>query len=131
MVAREHPETAGIDRQALVETELGGEVGDEEVGRAAALAPPRLLAAVPGKPGLDPGQVLEVVRLERLLEFFVRQLGEERDRVVVKGGEPSRLEVHEEAPRLGDPREREVARDLEECCAQRRAVVYLGHERAP
>ena len=63
MVAGEHAEPAGVDRQALVEAELGGEVGDEQVGRAAALAPPRLLAAVPRKPGLDPRQLLEVVRL--------------------------------------------------------------------
>ena len=47
---------------------------------------------------------------------------------MVQLGEASRLELLEEEPRLGDPREREVARDLEERRAQRRAVVYLGHE---
>ena len=46
-------------------------------------------------------------------------------------GEAPRLERVEEEPRLGDPREGEVARDLEERRAQRRAVVYLGHEAAP
>jgi hypothetical protein len=66
-----------------------------------------------------------------LREVVVRQLGQQRGRVVVELGEASRVERVEQQPGLGDPREREVARDLEECRAQRRAVVYLGHEAAP
>jgi hypothetical protein len=50
---------------------------------------------------------------------------------VVQLGEAARVELGVEEPRLGEPGEGEVARDLEERLAQRRAVVYLGHEGAP
>src|SRR5439155_1463586 len=41
VVAGEHAEPAGVDRQALVERELHGEVGDEEVATERLLVPPR------------------------------------------------------------------------------------------
>ena len=47
---------------------------------------------------------------------------------VVQLGEASRVELVEEAPRLGDPREREVARDRGQRRAQSRPVVNLPHE---
>jgi hypothetical protein len=50
---------------------------------------------------------------------------------VVQLGEAVRVELGEQEPRFGDPREGEIARDREERLAQRRAVVYLGHEAAP
>jgi hypothetical protein len=50
---------------------------------------------------------------------------------VVQLREAPRVERLEEDPRLRDPREREVACDLEQSRPQRRAVVYLGHESAP
>ena len=131
VVAGEHAEAPGIDREALVEPELRGEVGDEEVCRAALVPPPRLLAAVAYKALLHPRQPLEVVRRERSPEVVVRQLGQERGRVVGQLGETPGIERGEEGARLGDPREGEVARDLEERHAQRRAVVYLGHDAAP
>src|SRR5581483_12065002 len=44
VVPREDSETARVRRQALVEPELGGEIGHEEVVRTLLLAPPRHLA---------------------------------------------------------------------------------------
>ena len=108
-----------------------GEVGDDEVGRALPASPPRRLAAIARQAPLHARQPLQIVRRERLREVAVRQLGQERGRVVLQLGEAPRLERVEEKPRLGDPREGEIARDLEERRAQRRAVVYLGHEAAP
>src|SRR4029453_6478570 len=99
--------------------------------RALSAPPPRLLAAIARQAPLHARQPLEVVRRERCRKGLARQLGQERGRVVLQLGEASRLERVEEKPRLGDPREGEVARDLEERRAQRRAVVYLGHEAAP
>ena len=131
VVAGQDAEPSGVDREALVEAELRGEVGDEEVGGEVPAPPPGLLAAVAREAALHPVQPLEIVRRERAREVLVRQLVQQRRRVVVQLGEASRLERLEEEPRLGDPREREVARDLEERRAQRRAVVYLGHEWAP
>ena len=133
VVAGEDAEPAGVDGEALVEPELRGEVGDEEIGGAAPAAPPRVLAVVAGEACLDPREPLEIVRREDAGQVLVGQLGQERGRVVVKLGEPAGLEVHEEPSRLRDPREGEVAGDLEECRAQPRAVVYLRlrHEAAP
>ena len=126
-VAREHAEPARVDGEALVEPELEREVRDQQVSRPAPLPPPRLLAAVARQAPLHPRQPLQVVRRERAGEIVVRQLRKQRGRVVMERGEAPRLELGEEWPRFGDPREGEVARDLEECRAQRRAVVCLAH----
>ena len=131
VVAGEDAEPAGVDGETLVEPELRGEVRHQEVRGAAAAAPPRLLAAVAREASLHPREPREVLRRERLREVVVGELGEKRGRVVLQLGEAPRLERVEEEPRLGDPREGEVASDLEECRTQRRAVVYLGHEAAP
>ena len=44
-VAGEHAEAAGVDRQRLVQRELGGEVGDRAGGVVEALLPPRVARA--------------------------------------------------------------------------------------
>ena len=131
MVAREHSEPARVDGKALVQAELGGEVRDQEVGRPVPLEPPRLVAAVARQARLHAGEPLDVVRRERAGQILVRQLGEKSGGVVVQPGEAARLELGKEEPGLRDPREGEVARDRDERRAQRRAVVYPGHERAP
>ena len=62
IVAGENAEPAGVDGEALVEPELRGEVGDEEVGRAAPAPPPRLLAAIARQAPLHARQPLQIVR---------------------------------------------------------------------
>ena len=114
IVAGENTEPAGVGGEALVEPELRGEVGDEELGRAAPIPPPRLLAAIACQAFLHARQPLQIAGREGSREVVVRQLGQKRGRVVMQLGEASRLERVEEEPRLGDPREGEVARDLEE-----------------
>ena len=125
MVAGEYAEPAGVDREALIEPELGGEVRDEEVLGPLCPGPPCLGAAVADESPLHALEAREVLGRQRALELRIGQLGEERGRVRVELGEASRFEVHEEPPRLGDPREREVARDRGQRGTQRRAVLYF------
>ena len=89
VVAGEDAEPAGVDGEALVEPELGREVGDEEVVRAAPAPPPRVLAAVADEAFLRRARAARGTSgVERPGEVLVGQLGQQRGRVVVELGEP-------------------------------------------
>ena len=112
MVAGEHAEPARVERQALVDPELGREVRDEE-------AVERRLPVPPGRGGelgleraprlLDPGD--EGLVGGRGLEPLVRQVGEQRDRVVVDRAPELGVERREELAHAREPRVGEVARE--------------------
>ncbi len=110
-VAGEDAEAAGVDRQALVETELGREVRSEEVAGQLLLLPPRRALALIGEPLLHAAEPERVVRCESAPEIVVGELGQERRRVVTELCEALRREVREEGARARRPAEREVARD--------------------
>ena len=112
MVAGEHAEAAGVDRQALVQarTPRRSTRRGSRPGRSCCVhhvSAPRSRI----RRSCTRSRRSRYVGRQRALELGVGQLGEERGRVVVELGEPSRLEIHEEPPRLRDPREREIARD--------------------
>jgi hypothetical protein len=131
VIAGEDAEAARVDRQALVEPELGREVRDAEIVRPLLLLPPRLHRLVALEPRLDAREPVEILRREKVLEVVVGELGEERRRIVRELREPARRELGKEETRLRRPRERQVARDREQRLAQGRAVVHVGHEAAP
>ena len=84
VVAREHAEAAGVDRQALVEPELGGEVRDEEVAVVPVPLPPGL--ALELRADLGPRLLerdAEAGIVGRAREGLVRELGEQGARVVL------------------------------------------------
>ncbi len=111
VVAGEDAEAAGVDRQALVETELGREVRSEEVAGQLLLLPPRRALALVGEPLLHAAEPERVLRCESAPEIVVGELGQERRRVVTELCEALRREVREEGARARRPAEREVARD--------------------
>ena len=131
MVAGEDPEAAGVDRQALVEAELGREVRDEEIVRQLALLPPRPALVLDREALLHAAEMHGVLRGQRAAEIVVGELGEKRRRVVAERAEPRRCKVGEERAGAGRPAEREVARDLRKRLAQRRSIVDLRHIARP
>ncbi len=112
MVAGEHAEASGVDRQRLVQPELGREIGHARV-RPGVDAP---------HPGALPLQVaVEVLHGEpvqgygpRVLRgpFQVLRLLQEADRVVLRALPQGRVEPREELLRLGTPRPEDVPRQL-------------------
>ena len=131
VVAGEDAETAGVDRQALVEPELGREVRDEEVVRQPALLPPRPAPAHERESLLHSADRTRVLRRQGAAEVVVGQLGQERGRVVSERGEALGRELGEERAGARNPAEREVARDVGERRPQRRPVVNLCHKPRP
>ncbi len=129
MVAGEDAEAAGVDRQALVEPELGREIPDEEIVRQLALLPPRPALALDREALLHTAEMHRVLRGQGSLEVVVGELREQRLRVVPERAEARRREVGEERAGARRPAEREVACNLGERLAQRRSVVDLGHWR--
>ena len=65
VVAGEHAEAAGVDRQPLVEAELGREVGDEHVVRAVVLLPPGDALGLRLQPLLDAAEPQRVLGRQR------------------------------------------------------------------
>src|SRR4029077_2288641 len=122
MVAGEDAEAAGVDRQALVEPVLGGEIRDEEIVRQLAFLPPRSTLLLDRKTLLHTTEVHRVLRRQRPRQVVVGELREQRCRVVPKRAEAVRREVREERACTWCPAEREVARNLGERLAQRRSV---------
>jgi hypothetical protein len=127
VVAREHAETAGVDRQALVEPELGGEVRDEEVGVAPVPLPPRLAleAGVDLRPRLlqrDP----EAGIVGRTRERLVGELGEQGSRVVLDSLPRLGVEPLEQGAAGGVPARGEVPGQLLERGADGLVVAHGG-----
>jgi len=132
MVPGEYAETAGVDREALVQPELGGEVRDEEAVRVVFLRlPPAGALGLGGEPLLHPPELHRVLRRQRLGKILVRQLGEERRRVVQELAEAPPVELREELASARRPAEGEVACDLCQRGTKARPVVDLGHRAAP
>jgi len=111
MVAGEHAQAAGVDRQAAVESEFGREVRDPETAVLAAALPPGTTVHLGVDRGTDTREALEIVRCSRARELLVRELRDERRRVVVERREALGIEILEERARAGEPREPEVAGD--------------------
>ena len=129
VVARQDAQPAGIDGQALVEPELGGEVGDGAGSQA---------GGVRGAPTVG---VLEVVvqaaegvvdpRVEghlggAALELLGGDLLEELDRVVVGRPPEDRVEFPEEVDDVGLPGPPEVPRQLPELLDQDRLSRHVA-----
>jgi len=114
MVAGEHAETSGIDRQAPVEPELRREVRDPEPVVLAAALPPGVALRLGGDGRDDALQALQVVGGRGLCELLVRELRDERGRIVVERREPLGIEILEEVARAGEPAEPEVGGDRAE-----------------
>ena len=131
MVACEDPEAAGIDRQALVEPELCREIRDEEIVRQLALLPPRPALALDREALLHAAEMHGVLRGQRAAEVVVRELGEERRRVVAEGAESRLSKVGKQRAGAGRPAERKVARNFGERLAQRRSIVDIRHIARP
>jgi hypothetical protein len=123
MVAAEDAKPARVDRETLVEAELGREVRDAE-----ALV---LLPAFPPRRALELGcggceqllYALYIFGRQTVGEVLVRELREQRRRVVVERGEALRVEVGEECARAGEPAEREVAGNDAESLTKRGGTV--------
>ena len=123
VVASEHAEPAGIDREGLVQSELGREVAD----RARAQD-----ARVRRRPGLVRLEVLALpavgvvdAAVQRqlagaLLDLRQRGFLEQRDRVVIQLTPASRLQILEQAARVLVPAPPQVARERPQLFLRRR-----------
>ncbi len=129
MVARQHAEAAGVDRQRLVQAELRRKIGD---GGAAEHV---RVAIGPGRLGPEVGLHL----MPRLVDADVqaalgrdglqplgRGLGEERHRVVADGAPQGRVDVPEQARDTRLPAPPEIARELVEPLGED-LVSRIGH----
>src|SRR6266571_690496 len=105
MVAGQHTETARVDREALVEPELGREVRDAEPIVLLTSLPPRAAVQL----GLCAGKHLLKTRQDigpgSGSELLVGECVKERGRVVVVRGEAHGVELLEEGARAGQPAE--------------------------
>ena len=117
VIAGEHAEAAGVDRQRLVQRELGGEVGDRLAVqvRALALAP----RVVRGARGVEPGDRCDrswpATRDRRWRGQRVRRDQLQHPHRVVRGLPPQRIvETAEDAPRVGVPAPPEVVGEFVE-----------------
>ena len=111
VVAGEHAEAAGVDRQAPVEPELRGEVRDPEPPVLTAALPPGAALRLGGDCDADAFEALEIVRRRGACELVVRELRDERGRIVVERREAPGTEILEEPARPGKPAEPEVRGD--------------------
>jgi len=121
VIAGQRPQSAGVNRQRLVQSELGGEVGDRSRAQHTAH-------------GVSPGAAIAQVFLElvecqidaalqrRLVgaaqELLGRQFRQERDGVVVSLAPQVRVEIAEDRDHLGLPGPPEVRRQLVQARSQ-------------
>ena len=115
VVAGEHAEPARVDRQALVEPELAGEVRDAEPVVLAPALPPRSARCFRLELREHPLDALQEPGTRACRELRVGELREQRARIVVQRGEALLVELFEECARSGEPGEPEVAGDGREC----------------
>jgi hypothetical protein len=127
MVACEHAEAAGVDREARVEAELAREVGDAEPAVLLPALPPRVAVLLLVELPQDALDALQVHGCRPGREFLVGQLGEKRRRVVGERREPLGVELLEQGARVREPREPEVPRDSAQGLAQGGGVVESVH----
>ena len=128
VVPREHAEATGIDREALVQAELGGEVGHEEILWMTVVGlPPARALDLGFEPLLHAAQPRRVLGRERAGEILVGQLGEERRGVVQQLAEAPPVELGEELARARGPAEGEVPCDRRKRRAKRGPVVHVRH----
>ncbi len=127
MVARQHSEPAGVDREALVEAELARKVRDAEAVVLVATLPP---GAAP-RLGFDgrehPLQAFEVVGCRAGGELLVGERGDERGRIVIERFEALWVQLFDHGACPGQPGEPEVARDLAQGVAHGRVTVESAH----
>src|SRR5712691_2132889 len=111
VIAREHAEAAGVDRQALGQAELEREVRDDHRGvRVHEGRPAVVVLAIAGASILQ--GALYLVALERLLHTLIAELGEQQHRTLARGLPELGAErlKHALDPRL--PRPQEVVGEL-------------------
>ncbi len=113
VIAGEDAEAAGVDRQRLVDAELGREVGDrprpEHAGVARAPGVRRVEVLLQPPVGVVDAAVQRELR-RPLLELVDRDLLQQRDRIVVERPPQHGIELAEEAGRVGVPAPPQVLR---------------------
>ncbi len=116
MVAGEHAQAAGVNRHRFVNAELGGEVGDRLRAQHAGVR------AAPGVRGADvflqPAIGLVDAAVEHQLggahfQPLGRELGQQRDRVVIQLPPADRVEIAEQVDDFGVPAPPQVVGDRE------------------
>ncbi len=124
VIAGQYAQPASVDRQRLVECELGGEVGDGSVRAGMGLLPPAIVRRACAIEGPDRG----VVGPEELLvpcplrEKFRRDQPQHQDRVV-SGLPPERVvQLAEDLPGIGVPRPPEIGGELRQST---KAIRYV------
>ena len=122
VIACEDAEAARVDRKRLVNTELGGEVGDGPRPQDARVArTPRMFRLeVLLQPAI--GIVDPAMELELLCPFLQRLDGDllqERNRIVIELAPPDRIELPKEGRRIVVPAPPEVARERVESLMRR------------
>src|SRR6185295_8027491 len=130
VIAREHAQDPRIDRDRLVEAELGREVGDgaREQSRGVERPPAVAAAQVLEEPAMrlvDAGLHLE--RRDPPRDVVAVQAAQHRDRVVVDGAPDLRSELAEDRPDLRTPGPPEVLRELAQLSHQ---LGSFGHTAA-
>ena len=123
VIAGEDAEAAGIDRQRLVEAELGREVGDrarpQHAGVACAPGVRRVQILLHPAVGVVDAAVQRELR-GPLLEFVDRDLLQQRHRIVVERPPQHGIELAEEAGRVRIPAPPQVLRERAEPLVRRR-----------
>ena len=117
VIAGQHAEAAGVDRQRLVQGELGREIGDGAAIVAVALAAPPRAGGLPRRVEPGDGRVVQPQELG-VLGRPLQRLGAEHPqhpRRVVRGGAPrGEIEAAEERARVRAPAPPHVGGELAE-----------------
>ena len=120
MVAGEHSQAAGVDRQGDIQAVLHGEIGDGGIRWSLV---PALRSEVPlelGPHGVEGGQERIIVR--GLLELLLRDHPEHPHRVLPRGQPRVVVQAHEEHDGLEVPADPEIVRELLQRLQSRRDV---------
>ena len=104
MVAGEEAQAAGVDGEAFVEAELGGEVGDLDVGFLEVLGEPAWAMEVIVQLGFDPVKVgKEAIVFGEFVEPSLRDQAAQADGAVIDLVPQLRIDAGEERNRFGVP----------------------------
>ena len=127
VIARQHAEAARVDRQALVEPELAGEVRDAEPVILLAPFPPGRASRLGLRRREHALEAFDVLRRRAGSQLLVGECVDERDRVVIQRLEALGIEILEEGACARKPAEPEVAGDRAQGVAHGRGAIECAH----